>query len=340
MDLDLYKAVLDWLPKGDHLTLYAGVAARKATQYDLDTAWRQLPIDRSTPQAVVAYALLAAGLNGFDIATQLSKLSLDLAQILAGLAGVVSASSSPALLIVPPKEQTLSMERDWLRQTLSTLERFSNAIPAFPIALSVSSEAFDSFTEVKPSQPITRLQAIAREGGIHVQGVSEEDVICGLQHAGIDPLPPIAAIRRAVADGLSEATAQHYLEAVESCRRQSDESTEAIARSKAEQFLMEKLDTIPETAGRFRLNQSLDFKHGNRAGEADILAVAEKIVVEIDGRYFHLKEDAYRRDRRKDWLYQLHGYLVVRFLAEDVVDKLDLIVQTIIEAVHYRNAIH
>jgi very-short-patch-repair endonuclease len=49
-----------------------------------------------------------------------------------------------------------------------------------------------------------------------------------------------------------------------------------------------------------------------------------------------LNQDQYRRDRRKDWLYQRHGYLVLRFLAEDVVDDLESILATIVEAVAFR----
>ncbi|HJZ56059.1 MAG TPA: DUF559 domain-containing protein, partial [Gemmataceae bacterium] len=61
-----------------------------------------------------------------------------------------------------------------------------------------------------------------------------------------------------------------------------------------------------------------------------------KVVVEVDGGHYHLNPDQYRRDRHKDWLYQRHGYLVLRFLAEDVVDDLESILNTIVEAVALR----
>ena len=56
----------------------------------------------------------------------------------------------------------------------------------------------------------------------------------------------------------------------------------------------------------------------------------------MDGGYYHLNPEQYRRDRRKDWLYQRHGYLVLRFLAEDVVDDLEAILNTILDAVALR----
>ena len=39
---------------------------------------------------------------------------------------------------------------------------------------------------------------------------------------------------------------------------------------------------------------------------------------------------AYRRDRRKDLLPQENGYVVLRFLAEDVGKELDLVLDTIL----------
>ena len=40
--------------------------------------------------------------------------------------------------------------------------------------------------------------------------------------------------------------------------------------------------------------------------------------------------EAYRRDRRKDALLQENGYFVLRFLAEDVGKRLDLVLDTIV----------
>lgn len=41
-------------------------------------------------------------------------------------------------------------------------------------------------------------------------------------------------------------------------------------------------------------------------------------------------KDAYRSDRRKDLLLQEHGYTVLRFLAEDVSKRLDIVLDTIL----------
>ncbi|WP_010048939.1 DUF559 domain-containing protein [Gemmata obscuriglobus] len=58
--------------------------------------------------------------------------------------------------------------------------------------------------------------------------------------------------------------------------------------------------------------------------------------MEVDGAFYHLNPEQYRRDRRKDHLYQKHGYRVLRFLAEDVVTDLERILNTILEVVAER----
>ena len=61
--------------------------------------------------------------------------------------------------------------------------------------------------------------------------------------------------------------------------------------------------------------------------------LALNLVVEIDGYYHFQDPSSYRRDRRKDVELQQHGYLVVRVLAEDVVCRLDEVLDTILTAV-------
>jgi very-short-patch-repair endonuclease len=56
------------------------------------------------------------------------------------------------------------------------------------------------------------------------------------------------------------------------------------------------------------------------------------VAVELDGGQ-HLGDPvAYRRDRRKDRLLQEHGYLVLRFLAEDVGRELEMVLDAILRA--------
>ena len=52
--------------------------------------------------------------------------------------------------------------------------------------------------------------------------------------------------------------------------------------------------------------------------EVDLLWPLGRVVIELDGTQHLNNPDAYRRDRRKDLLLQENGYLVLRFLAEDI----------------------
>jgi very-short-patch-repair endonuclease len=104
--------------------------------------------------------------------------------------------------------------------------------------------------------------------------------------------------------------------------------TEGEARSAAEAFLFAILDHRPLTRNRFRLNVPLDFHFGTRRAEGDLVAIDARLVVELDGYYHFRGQEAYRRDRRKDAALQEHKWVVIRFLAEDVVcDVQDVIAQ-------------
>jgi len=58
----------------------------------------------------------------------------------------------------------------------------------------------------------------------------------------------------------------------------------------------------------------------------------------LDGGQHLGDPDAYRRDRRKDALLQEHGYLVLRFLAEDVGEYLDQVLDAILRALSHQGA--
>ena len=110
------------------------------------------------------------------------------------------------------------------------------------------------------------------------------------------------------------------------------ESEDDRARSAAERFLFAFLESLPETAGRFELNGLLDFQFGPRPAEVDILCRSPRIAIELDGYFHFLAADNYRRDRTKDWELQRRGFVVLRFLAEDVISQLEMIRDRILDA--------
>ena len=109
------------------------------------------------------------------------------------------------------------------------------------------------------------------------------------------------------------------------------------ARSASEAFLFQRLETLAETAGRFRLNEKLPISFdGNGTMEVDFLCAEAGVVIELDGAQHLADAEAYRRDRRKDALLQQNGYFLLRFLAEDAGKRLDQVLDTILAALIHR----
>ncbi len=111
------------------------------------------------------------------------------------------------------------------------------------------------------------------------------------------------------------------------------------ARSATEAFLYRRLETLDKAAGKFRLNAELPIPFdGWGCMEVDLLCAQSKIAIELDGGQHLGNTDAYRRDRRKDALLQENGYLVLRFLAEDVGKYLDQVLDAILRALSHQDA--
>jgi superfamily II DNA or RNA helicase/very-short-patch-repair endonuclease len=143
-----------------------------------------------------------------------------------------------------------------------------------------------------------------------------------------------ASVLRLVRDGIDAPLAQLFVQAAPATPASTD--TESSARSATEAFLYRRLETLPETAGRFRLNAKLPISFdGWGHMEVDLLCAEARLAVELDGAQ-HLVTDAYRRDRRKDMLLQEHNYFVMRFLAEDVGRHLDTVLDAILRALVHR----
>jgi hypothetical protein len=113
----------------------------------------------------------------------------------------------------------------------------------------------------------------------------------------------------------------------------------ARARSATESFLHRRLETLEETKGRFGVNVALPIAFDGRSAlEVDLLCADCRVAVELDGAQHLGDPAAYRRDRRKDQLLQENGYLVLRFLAEDVGKDLDLVLDAILRALSHRKS--
>ncbi len=143
-----------------------------------------------------------------------------------------------------------------------------------------------------------------------------------------------ASVRRLVRDGVLTPLAKLFVHVARPVAP-TDEGV-SRARSASEAFLYLRLQTLAETAGRFRLNAELPIPFdGTGQMEVDLLCADARVAVELDGAQHLDGEDAYRRDRRKDQLLQENGYFVLRFLATDVGRRLDTVLDTILRTLSH-----
>jgi very-short-patch-repair endonuclease len=142
------------------------------------------------------------------------------------------------------------------------------------------------------------------------------------------PQHPIAVIapRAHVASAITGTSAIHSM-ARQGLIDFDDPAPEPRPRSKAERLLHESLSRDRRTKGKFELNHRLML---DVEREIDLLAKRARVAVEIDG-WFHFREpDAYRRDRAKDLVLQQSGYVVMRYLADDITaERVALVVDEI-----------
>ena len=137
-----------------------------------------------------------------------------------------------------------------------------------------------------------------------------------------------ASIRRLIRDGVDKPLAALFHNAAHEWS--ADGQDVCKARSASEAFLYRRLASIEHTAGRFELNAELPIPFdGLGKMEVDLLDREARIAIEIDGGQHLDDPDAYRRDRRKDQLLQENGYFVLRFLAEDIGQQLDNVLNAI-----------
>ena len=152
------------------------------------------------------------------------------------------------------------------------------------------------------------------------------------------PVDPIwkadyaASVKRLIRDGVDEQLAHLFTQV-------SIENKTGVerARSSSEAFLYRRLESLPETKGRFQLNVELPIPFGGTSlMEVDLLCADARIAIEIDGAQHFSDTSAYRSDRRKDVLLQENDYMVLRFLAEDIGKYLDDALDSILRALSVR----
>jgi very-short-patch-repair endonuclease len=259
--------------------------------------------------------------------------------VLAALGELLSPESQPVLVLSSPKNADEPAATAWIEQAAGLLSDIATVQPQLSLCLLVEPELLRLYLH-KAAE--TRAKVLVRESVV---------TIADLQPEGIGKRPredlgnaasgPDQARSRLVKRGASARLISLFDVAVSAVGELHPESCDPAgvdrARSAAERYLYEQLESLPETAGLFRLNELLDFRFGpDRAIEVDLSATSLNLAIEIDGYYHFQDSDSYRRDRRKDMELQKHGYMVVRVLAEDVVCRLEEVLETILAAVAFR----
>ena len=143
------------------------------------------------------------------------------------------------------------------------------------------------------------------------------------------------SVRRLVRDGVDSPLASLFVHVARPVPPDADGAQRA--RSASEAFLFRRLETLAATKGRFAVNTKLPIPFdGAGTLEVDLLCADARVAVELDGAQHLADRVAYRRDRRKDQLLQESGYLVLRFLAEDLGRDLDAVLDAILRALSHR----
>jgi very-short-patch-repair endonuclease len=144
-----------------------------------------------------------------------------------------------------------------------------------------------------------------------------------------------ASVRRLIRDGVDAPLANLFVHASRVIA--PDAEGQSRARSASEAFLYRRLDTLAETRGRFALNARLPIAFDAQSEmEVDLLCREYRMAIEIDGRQHLGDADAWRRGRHKDRLLQENGYVILRFLAEDIGKELDAVLDAILRALAQR----
>ena len=192
-------------------------------------------------------------------------------------------------------------------------------MPALPVLVGAPPSDFDQLAILASTG--TKDAVLLYEGLIVLADTPGSPGGSNIALTGGDHAPELAA------QGLSEAVQLHQRAVTEI--RTGQPSAEGPYDSAAEAFLALLLNSHPLTAGLFQPQGLPGFAmQGGRAARVDFLAPEVRVAIEVDGPH-HLEAVQYRRDRHKDLELQARGYVVVRFLAEDIAGDFEQIRATI-----------
>jgi hypothetical protein len=241
-------------------------------------------------------------------------------RVLTALSELVRREDLPVLVL------TAGEDASRLEKIARLFAEMAIAQPRVPAVLLVAPGLFEVYVAQAPR---SRAKALLCEAVVTLAGPASPRMVSSLTTSAEDRE---AQPSESVESAISNRELRHRGLVLE-------ELDEDEARSAAERFLFERLESLPNTAGLFELNAALDFRFGpTNWVEVDLAARSLKLVVEVDGYHHFQDPEAYRRDRRKDLELQRRGYLVARVLAGDVVERLEEVIDMILAAVAHCRA--
>lgn len=237
----------------------------------------------------------------------------------AAIARLFPPSAVPGVLVLLPEDDRAVV-------ALTALAQLVEAVPQIPVALALSVTQVQYLLNQLPE---SRAKAMLRGGLIDVPSPELGQIRQRLSEHKLDSERIQSLLHLAETHGSTPDVLDTALTLLDPAQQPETAEAADTYRSQAEWFLFQYLEAKPTTTGRFQMNARLDIDFGGRPMEVDFLDDAAKIVIELDGHYHFQCLDNYRRDRRKDRLLQQQGFLVLRFLSEDVVSDLEGILDAV-----------
>lgn len=226
-----------------------------------------------------------------------------------------------------------------LEAAADILSHLAERIPTSPLAWAVPEAAWAKYlSEAKESHQ----KAICRESVSRIRSLDGAEMRRTVDAAKIaKPERLRGAVARLARDGASSELVASYVRAAKLNPPKTPENKQQAekARSQAEAFLRDRLESLSETAGVFKLNEKLPIRFRTRKTmEVDLVSRRHRLAIEIDGYYHFRDPENYRRDREKDYVLQQNGFFVLRFLADEIVEHLEEILRRICDTLARRQA--
>jgi len=185
----------------------------------------------------------------------------------------LSPLSAPTLIFLLSEDRTGNTSPNEVDKASEFLCSISFEVPKLPVAWALSEEQYLFYLATCKE---SRAKATCRETVVRIDSSGEDEILRVLGSLNIPDLESLeGSIKRIVNDGADHSLIKSFIDAVK--KRDAAASGEVaaseLARSAADAFLYERLESMPETGGLFELNRQIDILFGNRMMEVDLVSL-------------------------------------------------------------------